>query len=57
MTGTAAESTVVFNEEDSHFTLDAFNLNQTGAFSVGFWAQMDPGAFTEPQCLFYESQW
>ena len=49
-----AESTVVFNGEDSHLTLDAFNLNQTGSFSVGFWAQMDPSAFTEPQCLFYE---
>ena len=50
----ANESAVVFNGEDSHLTLDAFNLNQTGAFSVGFWAQMDPSAFTEPQCLFYE---
>ena len=44
----------MFNGEDSHFTLDAFNLNQTGAFSVGFWAQMDPSAVTEPQCLVYE---
>ena len=49
-----AESTVVFNGVNSHLTLDAFNLNQSGSFSVGFWAQMDPGAFTEPQCLFYE---
>ena len=43
----AAESAVAFNGEDSHLTLDAFDLNQTGSFSVGFGPN---GSYLLPQC-------